>query len=354
MNKILDVNELINGRYTVNSFLAEGGMQEVYVCHDRLLNKKVALKTPKNISAKKRFRRSAVVSAKVNHANVAKVIDYVEEKGRFFLVEEFIEGHSLDVLLANFFNIFDPFLLAQFGHHVSRAVAASHHVGVLHRDLKPGNILVEEVTGCYVFKVTDFGIAKLAETEFEDAWQDEGTISSSSTVMGAIPYMSPEMTESPEKATKASDVWAVGAILFALMFGRPPFGRGIPAIRKISEAVFPDVKIPYPHLLQFKPLNEQLLSIIKSCLNKDPNGRPTADSLVEVFSQLCYATAPRQFGAVTSYGSGTGTWGFINQDVFFHRDSFYGDINAIEEKNRVQFSLHKDQGNRVHPVLQLK
>lgn len=230
MTPIFSNNDQIGNRYLINKFLAAGGMQEVYVAYDNVLKRQVALKTPKNHHADKRFKRSAVLSAKVNHPNVAKILDYFELDDTAVIIEEFISGRSLDRILADYFMYFDPYLLAQFGHHVSKGTAASHHVNVVHRDLKPGNIMLTNDGDLYSFKITDFGIATLTKRELKEAHRDDLTIQRSQTMMGAIPYMAPEMLEDPSNADAPSDVWAIGAIMYRLMTGRDPYGSGIPAI----------------------------------------------------------------------------------------------------------------------------
>ncbi|WP_257228289.1 serine/threonine-protein kinase [Pseudomonas sp. NIBRBAC000502773] len=162
---MLQPGVLIGNRYEIERYLAEGGMQYVFIARDTYTDRKVALKTPKNKSAEKRFQRSAIVSAKVNHPNVAKTLDYLVFEERQFLVEELIYGLDMRAALLNDSAFIDPYLAAKVFHHLAKGVAAAHHVGVVHRDLKPTNIMV---VGDYSFseiKVTDFGIAKMAAEE---------------------------------------------------------------------------------------------------------------------------------------------------------------------------------------------
>ena len=189
MTTIFSDGQNVGSRYQILRYLAAGGMQEVYVAYDNILKREVALKIPKNRHAEKRFERSAIVSARVNHPNIAKTLDYFIADGRAILVEELISGESLQRELEVDFYYFDPYLSAQFGHHVSKGVAATHHVGVIHRDLKPGNIMMEFGSGIYCFKITDFGIAKLAESELDEAHRDEASITGSQTMMGALAYL---------------------------------------------------------------------------------------------------------------------------------------------------------------------
>src|SRR5690348_9953012 len=134
--------DVIDRRYQIADFLGEGGMQYVYLAHDTILNRPVALKTPKNTSAAKRFHRSARVAAKVNHPNVAKTLDYFETDDGPYLVEEFVQGTDLAHALLHKASYLDPYLAAKVFHHLARGLAASHHCGVIHRDLKPTNVMV--------------------------------------------------------------------------------------------------------------------------------------------------------------------------------------------------------------------
>ena len=134
--------DYIADRYEIVRFIAEGGMQQVYYTKDHTLNRFVALKVPKNASAEKRFKRSAVLSAKVNHPNVAKTLDYFETEDYPTLVEEFIDGKDLKDAILKRCKVVDPYLVARILHHLAKGTAASHHVGVTHRDLKPSNIML--------------------------------------------------------------------------------------------------------------------------------------------------------------------------------------------------------------------
>ena len=171
--------DVIGGRYEIERYVSEGGMQEVYGARDILLSRTVALKTPKTKSARKRFQRSASTSASINHANVAKTFDYLEEDGRYYLVEELIEGADLGQIMRDDLDRVDPYLCAHVLHHLAKGLAASHHAGVVHRDLKPSNIMVGGRMAFENIKITDFGIAKMAEAELAvvDGGDEEARLS---------------------------------------------------------------------------------------------------------------------------------------------------------------------------------
>ena len=187
-------------RYEVIQYIDAGGMQEVYLANDNIFNRSVALKAPKNASAEKRFRRSAILSAKINHPNVAKTLDFFEYSDTEYLIEEFIAGENMRIFVDKFHRM-DPFLSAHLFHHLIKGIAASHHVGVFHRDLKPSNIMLSSQLWPDQIKITDFGIAKMAEGELDKLIEQgiEKSITTSATLVGALPYMAPELISTPKR-----------------------------------------------------------------------------------------------------------------------------------------------------------
>jgi len=346
----------IASRYKILDFVGEGGMQFVYKAHDEVLDRFVALKTPKDATAEKRFHRSAIVSSRVNHPNVAKTLDYVEENERPYLVEELIEGFDLSKAILKEVDFLDPFLVAKIFHHLSKGLAASHHAGVVHRDLKPTNIMVTGKYQLTELKITDFGIAKMAEEEIVEAAEGGGiTNSTSATAVGALPYMAPEAIDTPRNVTLKADVWSLGAMMYELLTGFKPFGSGLRAVRHIVEGKYE----PFPPFItlnpQFSYLSAELISLIESCLSVDVNKRPSADQLVERCSSLCYQVSERFVGTMKNINHGK--WGFIyvpeQDDVFYHVDSMYGTKPIIGEK--VMFSKYVGGGaDRALPVVRLK
>lgn len=344
-----------NDRYEIINYIGEGGMQFVYAAKDHVLKRKVALKTPKNDSAKKRFQRSAIVSARVNHPNVAKTLDYLEDGQRQYLVEELIEGTDLDKALLKNTKYLDPYLAARIFHYLAKGLAASHHVGVIHRDLKPANIMVTGKFQLDSIQITDFGIAKMADEEIAEAVEGGGeSISASSTVVGALPYMAPEAIETPRAVGKPADVWSIGAMMYELLTGEKPYGTGLKAVTKIMEAKPPEFPKFMTSNPQFATLSNQLIQIILQCLQKESTFRPSADELVEKCGSLCYPVEHRYFGTVRKLPNKY--WGFIDvdgEDIFFHLDyCVYGNRPAIGDK----VMLSKFQGGgawRALPVVKV-
>lgn len=333
--------DIVGDRYEIRKYIGEGGMQEVYLANDGLLHRDVALKSPKNPSAKKRFKRSAVLSAKVNHNNVAKTLDYVEFNDRFYLIEEYIDGCDLGIFLRKYVSTFDPFATAQTLHHLAKGLAASHHAQVMHRDLKPSNVMIVGGHAFGEFKITDFGIAKMAAEELEDAKSGDGEgLTHSQTALGALPYMAPEMIEDIKSAGKPSDVWALAALAYELLTGKKPFGAGYGAVPAIQAAVLPALPSSATSKAQFRPFAEALYEVIKLCIRKDPTERLTADKLVAECEGLHYSDEGRRFGIVDSIRGGVG---FIRrpgaEPTMFHRQSVLGNT-PVSVGQRVWFAAY--------------
>jgi len=355
LSAALQKGHLIGDRYEILQYLNEGGMQVVYVAQDRLIERLVALKTPKNRSAHKRFRRSAILAAKVNHPNVAKTLDYIQDDNEQYLIEELVDGNDLKAALLVRATILDPYLAAKVLHHLVKGVAAAHHAGVAHRDLKPSNIMVTGDYSLTALKITDFGIAIMADEELRQAVEGgEDTLTSSTTALGALPYMAPEAVEGKNDVGMPADIWSVGAIMYQLICGDPPFGQGLRAVPKIIAAERPELPPVLTANPQFEPLLRELFEIILSCLRKNANERPTADQLVEACRKLCYTASPRQQGTVRSFMYNS--YGYIassNGDVFFHKECVYGPAPNVGD--RVLFAAYDGGGApRALPVLKLK
>jgi serine/threonine protein kinase len=350
--------DIVGGRYAIATFRGEGGMQQVYRADDSVFSRKVALKTPKNPSGTKRFKRSAIVSARVNHPNVAKTLDYISVEDDQYLIEEYINGVDLREFIDVFFCL-DPYLAGHLFHHIVKGVAASHRVGVFHRDLKPSNVMISRQLWPELIKVTDFGIAKMAQEELEEAIElgIDKSVTTSATLVGALPYMAPEMILDPKGANLPADIWALGAMLFEFMTGMKPFGAGHVAIANIIGGKLSAKPEPPNNSKQFQIGFDNLWELVLSCLKKKPEDRPTADHLVAQCSDLCYSLQDREVGTVKRYGSDVGDFGFIRRsgqsDVFFHHDSFYGTAPAVGQI--VAFaSFASANARRAHPVLLMK
>ncbi len=343
----------IDGRYQIRTWIGAGGMQNVYHATDKLFRRDVALKTPKDGAALARFQNSAIISAKVNHENVAKTLDYIEIGNSSFLVEELVLGIDLSQLVPACVPCLPPSTCIRILHQLAKGLAASHNAGVIHRDLKPSNIMVVGGAKFEAIKITDFGIAKLAEAEIGQwAGGDGHGSTSSKTVLGAIPYMAPESIENFKMSSFPADVWAIAAITYELLSGKKPFGGQLMSIPKILNAVPP----PRPSAVdkpQFRRLGNDVYGLILKCLQKLPAARPKADELVKWIETICYPVDITEFGTISRKHSST--VGFIDadvgKDVMCHKESFYG-VSSISVGDRVWFSRHPGLGNdRAFPLV---
>lgn len=360
-------------RYVIQRFHAAGGMQEVYLCFDQALNRQVALKTPKSGVRDRRFKRGAEMGARVAHPNIAATFDYYEDSDLTFLVEEFVNGVDLGQRLSREFFYMDPTLAAHVVHHVARAIHEAHKVGICHRDLKPSNIMVSNDPSFQLIKLTDFGIAKLAENEIAAEMElfdkDESTLTSSNTLLGAVPYMAPECWSDWKAAGQPMDIWALGCIAYQLLAGTPPFGNGRMAIMNVAKLAHTGVDLQKPTWFgrhrSTASLEGALWILIQACLQLDPNARPKAQDVVSICDDFFYAIAPRRLGVIEKFSvkyaqGGKGYFGFIDdneqalENWFFHGTDFYS-VEAPQKGQRVNFSVYPGYPRpRAAPVLPLR
>jgi eukaryotic-like serine/threonine-protein kinase len=224
------VGELLADRYELEELVGSGGMSSVYRAHDRLLDRKVALKVLHehygvDEASVERFRREARAVASVSHPNVVTVIDRGEQDGRQFIVFEYVEGENLKQVLKRSRRLSVEQAL-ELVVQVARGLAYAHQEGIVHRDVKPQNVLVD-ANG--VAKVTDFGIARSLDVQHG--------MTQTGTVLGTSDYIAPEQAQGLV-VDEQSDIYSLGVVLYELLTGEVPFaGENFVAVamRHINE-----------------------------------------------------------------------------------------------------------------------
>ena len=285
------------GTYEITGLLGAGGMGEVYRARDTRLGREVAVKVlPAAVSSSRdrlaRFEREARTVAGLNHPNIVTLFSVEDEDGVRFLTMELVDGQSLDRLvtpgglpLPRVLDLAIP---------LANALVAAHERRVVHRDLKPGNVMV---THDGWVKVLDFGLAKIAVGESPDESATIGAtaqapISGVGQVLGTVPYMAPEQIRG-EAVDARSDLFALGIILYELATGRRPFAGSTPA--DVSSSILRDV--PAPVLSLRGDLPRDLDRIIARCLEKNPRDR--VQTARDVFNELRYVKRETERGTAT-------------------------------------------------------
>ena len=215
----MEIGQIIKERYEITQLLGEGGMSYVYKAIDKQLQRTVAIKTlkPNYVEQEKfveRFKREAQTAANLNHPNIVQIFDWGIGDEPFFVME-YIEGNTLTSIIANKRTISMNDILF-IGAQVSSGLQAAHSKGLVHRDIKPGNIMI---TPEGKVKVTDFGIVSLQN--------EESDITKTGSILGTASYISPEQAQG-KPVSKESDLYSLGTVLYELITGRPPFEGDTP------------------------------------------------------------------------------------------------------------------------------
>jgi len=207
---------IYNGRYELRNQIARGGTAQVYLARDLLLDRPVALKVliaelSSDRSFVERFRREAQAAANLSHPNIVQVFDWGESESTYFIVMEYVDGEPLSSIIRTQAPL-SPIQAATIAVDIAKALSYAHRHGVVHRDVKPGNVLI---TADGHVKVTDFGIARAIGGS-------DDQITQTGLVMGTATYFSPEQAQGLEVDGR-SDVYSLGVVLYEMATGKPPF-----------------------------------------------------------------------------------------------------------------------------------
>lgn len=259
--------DVLAERYALTRLLGRGGMGSVWAAEDEVLGRDVAVKVLNIVHAPAdaltRFRREARLLAGLAHPHIVTVFDFGIDDERAWLVMELLPGPTLQGLVDG-----GPLpieAVATYGRQCANALGAAHALDVVHRDIKPANLMLAGDGRCLVL---DFGIARLAEP----GGTTVTALTQAGMLVGTAPYVAPELVQGGP-ATQAVDLYALGAVLFTLVTGHPPFA-GEPAMLTLAQ----HVQAPVPHPMSERPETPAALDeLIVQLLAKDPSIRPTAE-----------------------------------------------------------------------------
>ena len=275
---------VIDDRYELGAQLGSGGMARVYLAHDRVLDRQVAVKVlaesyAADPSFVERFRREASAAAGLNHPNIVAVYDRGEADGSYYIVMEYLPGPDLKQVIRRRAPL-SPIRSIDYALQILAALGAAHRRDVIHRDVKPQNVMVDEDGN---LKVTDFGIARAGEgTQMTEA----------GSVIGTAQYLSPEGARG-EEVTAASDCYCVGIILYEMLTGRVPFDGERPvavAMKQVNEP-------PVPPRVYEPDIPPALEAVVLRALEKRPSDRFRS---AEEFSEALQAVRAQLTGEVTA------------------------------------------------------
>lgn len=263
---------VVNDRYELGRRIGRGGMAEVFVARDRLLDRPVAVKILFPEHAKdplfvERFRREAMSAASLNHPNIVAVFDWGQVDSTYYIAMEYVQGRTLADILQKHERL-TVLQACDIALDIAAALGEAHKSGVVHRDIKPANVIVS-ATGHV--KVADFGIARAIGAAVEQGLTQTGA------VMGTATYFSPEQAQGAQPDPR-SDLYSLGVIMYEMLAGIPPFS-GENAIAIAYKQVH---DVPVPLRSRNVEISPAFSAIVMKCLSKDPQRRyPTAGALAD-------------------------------------------------------------------------
>ena len=333
---------LILQRYTILGKIGAGGMGDVYLAHDAHLDRQVALKVLREGTlvddlARRRFRNEALSLSRLNHPNIATVYDFDSQEGRDFLIEEYVPGETLsDRLLRGAVGETETL---EIGMQLAESLAAAHREGIVHRDLKTGNL---RITPEGRLKVLDFGLSRSLPRH--DVTATTETTQPFESLTGTVPYMSPEQLRG-EPVDARSDIYSAGVVLYEMVTGRRPFDHPLVTVL-IDSILHSRPAAPSERMSGVSPYLEYL---ILKCLEKSADHRyqSAVDMLADMRRAIANEAKPQASLAVL-YFENLGT----DDEYGYFRDGITEDI--ITELSRIAdlrvFSRSAMLPYREHPA----
>lgn len=258
----MEIGDKISGRYELTGTIGQGGMANVFLARDLILDRDVAVKVLRfdfkdNPDAMRRFRREAVSASQLLHHNIVEIYDVEEKEGQQYIVMEYVQGTDLKTFIRNHAPLALD-LVVSIMSQILAAVDIAHRNKIIHRDIKPQNILI---TANNEVKITDFGIAVALS---------ESSITQTNTLLGSVHYLSPEQVRGGA-ATQQTDIYALGIVLYELITGNVPYDGESPvsvALKHFQEE-FPRIKDTLPYVPQ------SLENVVLRATAKNPEHRYT-------------------------------------------------------------------------------
>ena len=268
---MINKGQKINDRYQVVKMIGEGGMANVYLAYDTILDRYVAVKVLRGDLATdekfiRRFQREAIAASSLSHPNIVEIYDVCEDNCKYFIVFEYVNGKTLNSLVKNrgaltLYDVVDIML------QLTSAIACAHNSYIIHRDIKPQNILILDDGRV---KITDFGIAMAL---------NQKELTQTNSVMGSVHYLPPEQANGSGSTIK-SDIYSLGILMYELLTGKVPF-RGENAV----EIAIKQMKEQIPSVCQINPdIPQSIENIILKACAKNPKNR--YDSVSEMYQDL--------------------------------------------------------------------
>ena len=277
---MVNKGDMINDRYQIIRSIGEGGMANVYLAEDTILNRKVAVKILRGDLASdekfvRRFQREAISASSLTDPNIVEVYDVGEDGGKYFIVMEYVEGKTLKQLIKKRGSLTLPEVV-DIMLQLTKAIAHAHESYIIHRDIKPQNVIILEDG---TVKIMDFGIAVALNS---------GDLTQTNSVMGTVYYIPPEQANGGA-ATIKSDIYSLGILMYELVTGHVPFKGDSPV-----EVALKHMKEPLPSICEYDPdMPQSIENIILRAAAKNPKNR--YDSAMEMHDDLKTALDPERF-----------------------------------------------------------